>query len=177
MSSAVQLAGEGGTRAEIKITETNKPVLDSKDSDLSLLFKNFYAIVTDITIEEAANANAMYAADGHIYMHVPGDKLGAMILSGIAFDSSCEESSESQTQYESLLSPAANRGDIGIIRMLNWYRRHRISNPKVSAPFKIHMPNQDLYAYLSSFSSRVMNVAHQIYSFSLPMYLIPEDVE
>jgi hypothetical protein len=178
--ATVRLVGQAGTKADIGVTygqnSTSKAFSTSSES-LNKLFVNFHAIVTDITIEEAANANAMYAADGRIYMHVPGDKLGSAILSGIAFDMACSGDADQTDEYKGdTLVKGAEETDIGIVRMLKWYRKHRISNPEVVYPLCISLPTCQLYAYLASFSSRVIDVTSHIYNFTLPMYLIPEDV-
>jgi hypothetical protein len=179
--TAVRLAGQAGTKARIDVSQDGSGVFASganTNTSLDHLFVNFHAIVTDLTIEEAANANAMYAADGRIYMHVPGDKLGSAILSGIAFDMTCGSENPSNDGYVgSTLVDAPSSEDTGVVRMLKWYRRHRISNPNVQSPLKITLPSCELYAYLASFSSRVVDVANSIYSFSLPMYLIPEEAD
>lgn len=128
------------------------------------LFTDFFAIITGFEIEEVANANAMYAADGKIYMHVPGDKLGAMSVSGITFASVCNINTSNQPKS-------------GLVRMLEWYRKYRISNPQ-SGRIKITLTglSEPLEGYLGSFSSRVMDISNHIYSFTLPMYLVPGDV-
>jgi hypothetical protein len=167
--SAVGLvASPGGTAATISVISDIKlkadPEQDAFQGGFKNLFENFAVILTDISIEEVANANAMYAADGRIYMHVPGDKLGALTLSGIAFSGVCGAPSGGTPKKP------------GLVSMLEWYREHRVSNP-ASQPILVTLANSTtLEGYLGSFSSRVMNIVHQIHSFTLPMYLVPGDV-
>ena len=130
------------------------------------------AIVTDHPIEEAANANVMYAADGHIYMHVPGDKVGAMTVSGLAFSGFCQGEPQGE-------SNAYNFNDqmTGFERVLRWYRANRVSNPKKNDPVEITLGGGlVLKGYLASFSAQVADVANRLSSFKLPMYLAPEAV-
>jgi len=128
---------------------------------------NCRAIVTDHPIEEAANANVMYAADGHIYMHVPGDKVGSMTVTGLAFSGFCQgEAGE------------ANDQATGFERVLRWYRANRVSNPKKNDPIEITLGGGlILKGYLGSFSARIADVSTRLYSFTLPMYLAPEPVK
>jgi hypothetical protein len=160
------VASPGGTAATISVVSAIKAGgQEAFDGGLNRLFENFAVILTDISIEEVANANAMYAADGRIYMHVPGDKLGALTLSGIAFAGVCGAPSAGATPKKP-----------GLVSMLEWYREHRVSNP-ASQPILVTLANSTtLEGYLGSFSSRVMNIVHQIHSFTLPMYLVPGDV-
>jgi hypothetical protein len=130
-------------------------------------FTNYSALITGINIEEAANVNAMYAADGNIYMHVPGDKLGALTVSGITFSAICDGET----------SKIKNR-DPGLVRVLNWYRGHRISNPTWTEPIKVTLGNStELEGYLGSFSSRTVDIVNHIHSFTLPLYLVPGAID
>ena len=133
----------------------------------------YRAIITDHPIEEAANANVMYAADGHIYMHVPGDKVGSLTVSGLAFSGFCSgESLENENNY------SFNNQTTGFERVLRWYRANRISNPTKNDPIEITLGGGlVLKGYLGSFSARVADVSTRLYSFSLPMYLAPELVK
>ena len=130
------------------------------------------AIITDHPIEEAANANVMYAADGHIYLHVPGDKVGAITVSGIAFSGFCHgEFQGEQNPYR------FNDGTTGFERILRWYRANRVSNPVKNEPIEITLGGgMVLKGYLGSFTARVADVSTRLYSFTLPMYLAPDPV-
>jgi len=127
----------------------------------------FRAIVTDHPIEEASNANVMYAADGHIYMHVHGDKVGSLTISGLAFSGLCRNGpdgfGENMTGFE---------------RVLRWYRENRVSNPMKNSPIEVTLGGGlILKGWLGSFSARVADVAHRLYAFTLPMYLAPAPVK
>jgi hypothetical protein len=174
--AAVRLVvSPGGTAGTISIPSVVGNIKHGSDDNtftggFSKLFQNYSAIITGLDIEEAANANAMYAADGRIYMHVPGDKLGSLTVSGVTFAAACGESGSSESSSK---TP-------GLVKMLQWYRDHRVSNPKFSDPITVTLNGNEskgpLEGYLASFSSRVVDIAHQIYSFTLPMYLVPGEV-
>jgi hypothetical protein len=135
---------------------------------------NYRAIVTDHPIEEAANANVMYAADGHIYMHVPGDKVGSITVSGLAFSGGCQGESTGGNNSDY----SFNDQTTGFERVLRWYRANRVSNPAKNSPIEITLGGGlVLKGYLGSFSSRVADVSTRLYSFTLPMYLVPETVK
>ncbi|HBT76617.1 MAG TPA: hypothetical protein DEB39_06750 [Planctomycetaceae bacterium] len=128
------------------------------------------AIVTDHPIEEAANANVMYAADGHIYMHVPGDKVGSMTVSGLAFSGFCQGEFQGESNTYNF-----NDQTTGFERVLKWYRANRVSNPSKNDPIEITLGGGlILKGYLGSFSARVADVSTRLYSFTLPMYIAPE---
>ncbi len=132
---------------------------------------NCRAIVTDHPIEEAANANVMYAADGHIYLHVPGDKVGSITVSGLAFSGFCQGEFAGAT-------PQNNDQTTGFERILKWYRANRVSNPTKNDPIEITLGGGlVLKGYLGSFSARVADVSTRLYSFTLPMYLAPAPVK
>ena len=128
------------------------------------------AIVTDHPVEEAANANIMYAGDGHIYMHVPGDKIGSVTISGIAFSGFCDKEFRGErNDYQ------FNNFTTGFERILTWYRYNRVSNPKKNEPIEITLGGGTiLKGYLSSFAARVADATARLYSFTLPMFLAPE---
>ena len=133
---------------------------------------SYRAIVTDHPIEEAANANVMYAADGHIYMHVPGDKVGAMTVTGLAFSGLCQGDSQGNSNSYNF-----NDQMTGFERVLRWYRANRVSNPKKNDPIEITLGGGlVLKGYLASFSAQVADVANRLSTFRLPMYLAPEAV-
>jgi len=135
---------------------------------------NCRAIVTDHPVEEAANANVMYAADGHIYLHVPGDKVGSITVSGLAFSSFCqgEFAGDNNSAYQ------FNDQTTGFERILKWYRANRVSNPSKNDPIEITLGGGlILKGYLGSFSARVADVSPRLYSFTLPMYLAPAPVK
>jgi hypothetical protein len=133
----------------------------------------FRAIVTDHPIEEMANVNVMYAADGHIYMHVPGDKIGSLTISGVAFAGLCQAGGaggDDGTTY--------NMTDdmTGFERVLRWYRANRVSNASKNDPIEVTLGGGTiLKGYLGSFSARIADVAHRLYAFTLPMFLVPDD--
>ena len=130
------------------------------------------AIVTDHPIEEAANANVMYAADGHIYLHVPGDKVGSITVSGIAFSGFCQGEFRGENNAYQF-----NDSTTGFERILRWYRANRVSNPTKNEPIEITLGGGlILKGYLGSFTARVADVSTRLYSFTLPMYLAPAPV-
>jgi len=148
----------GGILSIISIGDFSKKSAGASD---------YRAIVTDHPIEEAANANVMYAADGHIYMHVPGDKVGSMTVSGLAFSGFCQGKAQGENDQMT-----------GFERVLRWYRENRVSNPKKNDPIEITLGGGlILKGYLGSFSARVADVSTRLYSFALPMYLAPEPVK
>jgi len=66
----------------------------------------------------------------------------------------------------------------GFERVLRWYRENRVSNPMKNAPIEVTLGGGlILKGWLGSFSARVADVAHRLYSFTLPMYLAPAPVK
>lgn len=122
----------------------------------------FRSIVTECNIQEAANANVMYAADGHVYMHVPGDKVGSLTVSGMSFSGDCDS------------HRAGGRAASGLEGVLGWYRINRVSNPSVTAPMEIVLSgNTLLKGYLGGISGRMMDAATRLQQFTLSLYIAP----
>ena len=92
-------------------------------------------------IEESANANIMYAADGHIYMHVSGDRVGSLTIGGLAFSNLCESSNKNNSDDNDTNNqntvPGMNEQVTGLERILLWYRRNRVSNSMQNNPIEI----------------------------------------
>jgi len=158
MTNGFHTVSPGGVLSVISIGDFSTPRAGAS---------RFRAIVTDHPMEEAANANVMYAADGHIYMHVPGDKVGSLTITGLAFSGLCWN------------GPDGLDGNMtGFERVLRWYRENRVSNPGKNAPIEVTLGGGlILKGWLGSFSARVADVAHRLYSFTLPMYLAPAPVK
>jgi hypothetical protein len=118
------------------------------------------AIVQNFPIQEASSANVMYTADGHIYLHVPGDKLGSVTVSGYTFEGRCYCGQNFRN---------------GACGLLQWYRDNRVSNRNTIKPIEMTWGwGMVLRGYLASVSLQTQQIASHLYSFNLPMYLEPE---
>jgi hypothetical protein len=142
----------GGVRSILRISK----MVDGNNGA-----SNLCAVLTDHPIEESTNTNLMYAADGHVYMNVCGDKIGTITISGIAFSQLCGGSSSSRN---------------GFAKTLQWYRDNRISLPENTQPIEITVGDGSggvLKGYPGSFNSRVADANNRLYSFNFLMYLAP----
>ena len=143
------MSSPGGTLAVLRVGDLIKPGAGSS---------HLKAIITDHAIEEAANANVMYAADGYTYLHVPGDKIGSFTVSGLTFGGLCGDRTSTS----------------GFVQIMEWYRKNRVSNPRQLGDIRITLSgNKVCTGYLGSCSLRVADAANRLFSFSLPMYLAP----
>jgi hypothetical protein len=126
----------------------------------------YRALITGHSVEEASNANVMYSADGYIYLHSPGDKLGSMTLSGMAFTEGCPDPNDP--------SGLADKAS-GFEKMLLWYRRYKLSSVNGLVPMTADLSGGTvLKGFLAGFSASVQSAEQRLYKFTLPMYLVPE---
>ena len=122
------------------------------------------SIITECSIQEASNANVMYAADGHVYMHVPGDKVGALTISGLAFAGSCADGNAGDDHLET-----------GLERVLRWYRKNRVARPEANQPIQVTLSGGTLLkGHLGAMSGRMVDAATRLQQFSLSLYMAPE---
>ena len=152
----------GGTIALLRIGDLSLPGLGAYA---------VRAIITECAIQEAANVNVMYGADGHTYLHVPGDKVGSLTITGLAFSGDCSSGGGEDTLSDHF---GYTKDMTGLERVLTWYRKYRVSNPS-STPVEIVLSGQtELKGYLGSLSGRIADVATRLQQFNLSLYLAPE---
>jgi hypothetical protein len=117
-------------------------------------------IFIDHPFQQTVATNIMYAADGDIFLHVGGDRMSSLTLSGYGFASFCELSAEKA----------------GFKQVVDWYHNNRVSRLNANDPLKITIAAHVLEGYLVGFTSKMEDVSVSLVSFTMSLHITP-DVE
>jgi hypothetical protein len=151
----------GGLKSSFKFTggsDANQPTLN--------------CIATDIQIQENVNVNVMYAADGRTFLHVPGDKVAAVSVTGIAFREICNAVN------------SAAISAIGAEYLYSWYHANKVSAAVVSSgtggvphiqPIELLLGTQcSLKCYLVGATLQVRDLPAHLFGFTLSLLKAPD---
>lgn len=115
------------------------------------------AIITRANLSASCNFQLMHALGGDAYLYVFGDRVGQSTLSGLAFETFCEE----------------DQSNIGIEQVRKYYNENRLSAREM--PLKITIGGgMSIKAYLAAFNADVEDAANRIWRFSLSFLEPPE---
>jgi hypothetical protein len=114
-------------------------------------------IFTDHPFSQSVATNIMYAANGDIFLHVSGDRVGSLTLSGYGFGFFCDEKGDST----------------GFNEILEWYDSSRASVLDATNPLQITFTNRTLTGYLVGFSARMQDVNIGLVSFTMSLHVSP----
>lgn len=122
----------------------------------------FKSLITDVAIQEQSNYQFLHTLGNHIYLYVFGDRIGQLSIGGLSFWSvstggGCDD----------------NPRDLGIIRVINWYRRNRIV--KRASPIKVTLGPQAFYAFLVGFRCSKISLEQRQFQFHLDLALLPDE--
>jgi len=81
-------------------------------------FQTHKAIVTSWSFNENVNVQFTHTMGNDIYLNVFGNRMGTFTVNGIAFHSTSKRGGEK-----------CDTNPHGIIKIIEWYRKHRISDP------------------------------------------------
>lgn len=119
-------------------------------------FSGFKSIITRVNVSAQGNFQFLHTLGGNIYVYVFGDRMGQLGISGLAFDSTCED------PYNTL----------GIERVLDYYAQNRIANR--STPVKVTIGvKTTLAGYLAAINGDVVDPKSRIYQFNMQFLLAP----
>jgi hypothetical protein len=120
----------------------------------------FKSVITRVAINAKSNHQFSHSLGGLVYAYVFGDRIGDLIVSGVAFDDSC---------YSTL-------GILGIENVLNYYAWNRMAARQT--PIKITIgAATTLAGYLIEVTADVREARTRMWEFSLHMALIPRDTD
>lgn len=120
-------------------------------------FKGFKSIITRVNVSAQGNFQFLHTLGGNIYVYVFGDRVGSLGISGLAFDSVCEDAA----------------GTIGIERVLDYYAQNRIANRKTPVKITIGVKTT-LAGYLVAVAGDAVDPKSKIYQFNLQFMLAPQ---
>jgi hypothetical protein len=113
------------------------------------------ALVQGISIQSAGNFQFLHTLRGYVYAYVFGERIGNLILSGLAFNGSC-----------------ITGGYIdGISRVMEYYNTYRIS--RAGAAIGIQVGAAGFYGFLVGTQFNIVNPAGRIGQFQLQFNIAP----
>jgi hypothetical protein len=120
-------------------------------------YAGFKSIISRVNVAAQGNFQFLHTLGGNIYVYVFGDRVGQLGVSGLAFDSTCDDAA----------------GTIGIERVLDYYSTNRIAARRT--PIKITLGvRTTLSGYLVGVSGDVVDPASRIYQFNLQFIMPPQ---
>jgi len=134
----------------------------SMSSENALGFKNERAIITSIGIQEGANFQFMQTLGSDIYIYVFGDKIGQVVLSGLAFATGC---------------PANGSAEHGVGKIRRWYTERKLSSNTEPITFFIGNNKTPLVGFVTGWSASVADAATNLISWKVTLAVIPERAE
>jgi len=120
-------------------------------------FDEFKAIVTRVTVSSQGNYQFLHTLGGDVFIYVFGDRVGQLSVSGLAFDSTCDD-------------PA---GSIGVERVFSYYNSNRVAARKTPIKVTIGLATT-VKAYLIGLGADVADPKSRIWQYNMQLALIPE---
>lgn len=118
-------------------------------------FNTFKSILTRVAVNAQTNFQFLHTLGGEIYLYVFGDRMGELIISGLAFDSAC-----------------GSPGVIGIENVYRYYDAHKLSSRQ--APVSVTIgTSTTLKCYLAGISSDVIDAKNRLTQFTLAFTAVP----
>lgn len=120
-------------------------------------FEDMKAVITRGMVAKQGNFQFMHTLGDGIFLYTFGDRIGQIILSGLAFAGSCTDNSD----------------QLGIEHVLRYYEENRISHRE--DPIRVTIGTSTTFnAYLGQISASLADPENRIFTFDMPMILIPE---
>lgn len=122
----------------------------------------FKSLITDVGIQEQGNYQFLHTLGNHIYLYIFGDRIGQLSVGGLSFwsistGSGCDN----------------NPMDLGIIRVINWYRRNRLV--KRESPIIATLGTKAFQAFLVGFRCSKIHLEQRQFQFNLDLALLPDE--
>jgi hypothetical protein len=130
-------------------------------------FNDLKAIVTSVGIQGQAGFQFMHAMREFIYVYVFTERVGEIMINGIAFPGSCEALGPQDD-----VDGTCVRGGNGLERVLTWYDCNRITSR--AQPITILFGADVAYdAFLVSMKADIANAENGVAQFSMRFNYIP----
>jgi hypothetical protein len=130
--------------------------------DDNLTFEDHRVVITRVTGNERVNAQFLHTLGPDIFVYVFGDRVTDLTIQGMAFPFNCED----QTSQP------------GIVRVIEWYRRHRLARQQ--SPLLVSIGGQagdqidPLVAYLLGAQYDIADPKTRLAKFTLQMARVPD---
>lgn len=132
-------------------------------------------IVTHVQVSKRTNHQFLHTLGGDVHIYVFGDRMGQLVVGGIAAAVACRFPGGCNllTPSNPSTTSATFGGEHGLEFALDWYNQKRLSrNPD---PVQVFIGKRTLLrGFLTGFDASVMNIDERLVQFSLSLNLIPE---
>jgi hypothetical protein len=150
----------------VAIELASPPVIFAVDGDQEL-FNELTAIVTSVGIQGQSGYQFMHALREFIYVYVFTERVGEIVINGLAFPSSCNNMG-----IQGPIGPQCAYGQSGLEQVLTWYECNRITSR--STPITIAFGGDVAYeAFLVSCKAELANPETGIAQFTMRFNFIP----
>jgi len=114
------------------------------------------SIITRVMVAKMGNFQFMHTLGDGIFLYVFGDRIGQITLSGLAFDNNC-----------------ASGNPIGVEQILAYYDANRVAARE--QPIRVTIGTGTTFnAYLGQISTQIADPSSRIFTFDMPLILIPD---
>jgi hypothetical protein len=116
------------------------------------------SIITRLSVDVSVSAQFMHMLGGEIYIHVFGDRIGTLQLSGLSFAHACETPGDNQP---------------GIEKMLLWYRQNKLT--KRFSPLRVVVGETPFDAFLTNFIAGAQDPATGLTEWTTQLTTLPDE--
>lgn len=121
-------------------------------------FETLQAIITNMTVSAAGNFQFLHTLGGNVFVYVFGDRIGKVVISGMAFEGACG----------GFFGSVFRGSKVGVERVLDYYWQERIAGRKT--PIKVTIgAGTILVGYVTSVSARVADETSRMFSFNIEL--------
>jgi hypothetical protein len=132
------------------------------------------AIFTGIRISNATNHQIQHTLGNRIYLTVFGDRVSQLNLSGIAFFDNCNRPSWESRGLQNATRGIANKAQIGMARVIQWYQNHKLSNK--FGPITVTIDPLTIYqCFLESLQGEMVgqeSTAYRLFQFNMQLVAV-----
>jgi len=119
-------------------------------------FVGFKSIITNVQVSANGNYQFLHTLGNNIYVYVFGDRMGQLVLSGLSFETICDDP----------------KGTIGIERVLDYYAQVRLAQRE--PPIKVTIgTTTTLVGYMTAINAQVVDPKTKMYQFDMQLMIVP----
>ena len=154
----------GPTGRVIRLDDNSAPgglrLLDLPDKGTQIDYDTQRSIITKLQVDQSVSAQFSHMLGGEIYVHVFGDRIGSVILSGLSFPYGCENPEDTQP---------------GLEKMLEWYRQNKLSTRFL--PIRAVIGDTPFDAFLVNFTAGAQDPATGLVEWTAPLVTLPDGAQ
>lgn len=152
----VVVLGGGGVPGSFSASGSKSFRLEGWDYNGGDGFNTFRSIITRVGASQRCNYQFLHSLDKFIYLYVFGDRIGRILISGLAFDAAC-----------------GDPGFTGPSAVLDFYAANKLSSR--AKPLRVTMgTSRTFLAFLSGMSLDLADPSMRLTQFNFELELVPE---